>query len=138
EMCDAEDVSTSMEALDLLTDAQVSELRAIYWRAVDRMIGPEAATARLFVDKQPLRFVYAALLNRVFPESKIIFIIRDPPDCCLSCFFQDFAPFGPMARSTSLDAIGGLYAEVMTFWMRARTMLTMPWLEVRYEDMVAD
>jgi hypothetical protein len=26
----------------------------------------------------------------------------------------------------------------MTFWMRARTRVTMPVLEVRYEDMVAD
>ena len=137
-MCEVEDPAAAMEALDQLTDAQILELREIYWRAVDRMIGPDTATARLFIDKQPLRFVYAALLNRVFPDSKIIFVIRDPRDCCLSCFFQDFAPFGPMARSTSLDGIGALYAEVMTFWMRARTILSIPWMEMRYEDMVSD
>lgn len=127
-----------MDGLDALSEQQIREIRNEYWRSVSGMLGPEALQARLFVDKQPLRFVYLALLNRIFPRSKIIFVIRDPRDCCLSCFFQDFAPFGPMARSTTLEGIGDLYAEVMTFWMRARTKISLPYLEVRYEDMVAD
>jgi Flp pilus assembly protein TadD len=136
--CDATGAPSVMEALDGLTDAQIIGLRAEYWRSVERMIGPEALRARLFVDKQPLRFVHAALVNRVFPGCRIVFVVRDPRDVCLSCFFQDFAPHGPMARSTTLEGIGELYVEVMTFWMRARSRMSVPVLEVRYEDMVAD
>jgi Flp pilus assembly protein TadD len=125
-------------ALDGLTPMQIVELRAEYWRSVARLLSPEAAKAKLLVDKAPLRFVQVLVMNLMFPRSRVIFVVRDPRDCCLSCYFQDFVVSPSLVKFLTLETTGDTYAQVMAFWLRARTRLTMPWMEVRYEDMVAD
>ncbi len=125
-------------ALDRLSHEQIAELRAEYWRSMATMVSPDALQAPLVVDKSPLRFLQALLLNLLFPQSRMIFVVRDPRDCCLSCFFQNFVISPSLVRFTTLETTGDMYASSMTFWMRARNRLTMPLLEIRYEDMVAD
>lgn len=125
-------------ALDALSHERIMALRAEYWRSMAMMVSPNASRARLVVDKSPLRFVQLLLISRLFPRSRVIFVVRDPRDCCLSCFFQFFTLSPSLVRFTSLETTGDTYATVMRFWMRARTRITMPWMEVRYEEMVAD
>jgi len=137
-MCGDPPMSELANALDKLTFEQLVQLRAEYWKTVARLVSPDAWKARLFVDKAPLRFMHALFLNLLFPKCRVVFVVRDPRDCCLSCFFQDFALNGSMVRFLALESTGDTYAEVMTFWMRARTKLTIPWMEVRYEDLVSD
>ena len=138
DMCGDPPQSDLPAALDTLTHTQIEALRAEYWRSVAQLISPEALTAPLVVDKSPFRFVQSLLLNLMFPRARMIFIVRDPRDCCLSCFFQNFNISPTFAGFLALESTGDTYAQVMTFWLRARGRLTMPWMEVRYEDMVAD
>ena len=44
----------------------------------------------MVIDKLPLNIMNIGLINLVFPEAKIIVALRDPRDCCLSSFMQDF------------------------------------------------
>jgi hypothetical protein len=125
-------------AFDRLSHEQLDELRAEYWRSVARLVSPDAAKAPLLVDKAPLRFIHSVFLSLLFPKSRMIFVVRDPRDCCLSCFFQDFAISASLVQFLTLETTGDTYAEVMTFWMRARTKIRIPFLEVRYEDLVTD
>jgi Flp pilus assembly protein TadD len=125
-------------ALDGLTHDQLETLREEYWRSVGRMVSPEAATAPVFVDKTPLRFIHLLYVSLLFPRSRVVFLVRDPRDVCLSCYFQDFAMNAVLARFLALDTTAEAYADAMGFWLRARSALRVPWMEVRYEDLATD
>ena len=64
--------------------------------------------------------------------------IRDPRDVCLSCFMQ---PLSLNPVSSAYLTLGGTvtqYASVMGFWQTIQPRLHNAWIEVRYEEMVAD
>ena len=64
--------------------------------------------------------------------------LRDPRDVCLSCFMQPL-PLG-QGSSIFLTLEGAVqeYASVMGLWRAAAPCLAGSFLEVRYEDLVAD
>jgi hypothetical protein len=85
-----------------------------------------------------LNLVYLFLVHRLFPESKIIFMLRDPRDACLSCFFQAFDLQGAMPYFLDLGQTVGYYNEVMSLATETCTVITNPRTTVRYEDLVVD
>src|SRR4029079_12805618 len=75
---------------------------------------------------------------RVFPEKKIVFALRDPRDVVISCFMQQL-PLNPVSvHYLTLEGTAKKYAKTMQAWMKIRGMLRNPWIEIRYEDMVAN
>ncbi len=90
------------------------------------------------VDKLPLNLVHAALLSRAFPKARLLVSLRDPRDVCLSCFAQDFVLNEAMVQFVDLGRTAELYRQVMGLWLELRDRLEMSWLELRYEDLVAD
>jgi tetratricopeptide (TPR) repeat protein len=123
--------------LDDLTDAQAGRLRALYRTGLERGIAG-AGEGRLLVDKHPLRVIDLGLINRLFPGARVIMMIRDPRDVCVSALFQDFDVNAGMVRFLSPELCADWYARVMGFWLRLREMLSIEVLEVRYEDVVGD
>ena len=121
-----EDVNfVSAAALDTLGKAYADGQRARAGRA-------ERAT-----DKMPANFLFLGLIHMALPNARIIHVIRDPQDTCLSCYSKLFS----MEQGFSYD-LGELgryyrkYAELMAHW---RTVLPAGvMLEIRYEDVVAD
>jgi len=128
---------TIIERLDVLKPDQVVELRTMFHAEVARSIG-DVKGARLLVDKQPMRVMDAALIQRLFPRSRMIMMVRDPRDVCLSALFQAFNPRPVMSRFLAPDTTGALCAEVMSFWRAVRPWCSFHTLEVRYEDLVKD
>ena len=86
----------------------------------------------------PLNLVYLPAVRRLFPRSRVIVALRDPRDCCLSCFMQVFGPNTWMRHFHSLERAAALYADVMSLWLLYRDRLGLEWTEIRYEDVVAD
>ena len=126
-----------LEQLEGLTDRQVMKLRGIYREWLVRS-GPEDVGDRVLIDKHPLRTLDLGLMNRLFPGARVVFMIRDPRDVCLSAMFQDFAINPAMVRFFSPQLCADWYAKVMGFWLRLRGVLGIEVLEVRYEDLVGD
>lgn len=124
------------ELLQQLDAPTVAALRAAYEDICIESLGDEARERRV-VDKQPLNITYAAAIDRIFPDARIIVALRDPRDVCLSCFFQDFG-----ARAAGhfyhLESTVDLYDAVMGHWLDVRERLSIPWMEVRYEDVTSD
>jgi len=90
--------------------------------------------ARLVTDKMPENFLHLGLIEMLFPDAKIIHCTRDPLDTCLSCYFQEFR--GTHHYAYKLPDLGAYYRQyqrVMAHWSR---VLTLPIIEVRYEEMV--
>lgn len=124
--------------LDRLTDAHVIELRAQYRRDAERALGAERVAGRRIIDKLPLNVHRLGLVRRVFPDAKVLFGLRDPRDCCLSCFMQDFEPNAAMVHFCSIKTTAILYDATLEAWTQLRDHLGLDWFETRYEDLVSD
>lgn len=90
-----------------------------------------------YIDKNPLNFRFLGLLAETLPEARIVHVLRDGRDSCLSCHFQLFQH--PDAGFT--DDLGDLlkvyrdYRRLMGHWQQT---LGERLCTVRYEALVRD
>jgi len=95
-----------------------------------------SADALRVVDKLPGNFMHLGLIQTIYPGAKVIHCKRNPLDTCLSTYFQDFSTAHPYAYDLeNLQSFYKDYLRLMTHW---REVLTIPMLEVSYEDLVMD
>ena len=115
----------------------LNELRQAYWNSMEGALR-EPISGRLLIDKNPELTMLLPLVARVFPEMKILFALRDPRDVVISCFTQQL-PFNAVSvHYLTLEGTAKKYVKMMQAWLKIRDMLRNPWIEIRYEDMVAD
>ncbi len=98
-----------------------------------RSIGPQAQRV---TDKMPHNFLHLGLTALMLPRARVICCLRDPADCCWSCFRQAFGAGLPY--TASLQGLGLFYrafAELTDHW---RQVLPLRWLDLRYEELVAE
>ncbi len=96
-----------------------------------------APSARHITDKNLGAIEQVGLIALLLPQAKIIHVKRHPLDTCLSCFVQRFAAH-TMPYADNLTHLGqryGLYCGLMTHW---RDTLSIPMLEIEYEQLLAD
>lgn len=127
-------VAEKLSRLDL---SRVLHLREFYWKRVRERFG-NAVGQRLFVDKFTMNTVDLGLINCVFPDAKVIFVMRDPRDVCLSCFMQLMVPTPTTVQLLSWEGTAKFYAEVMDWWIYIKQQMTLKFTEFRYEDVVSD
>ena len=130
----AEAIAARLARLDR---AQVEQLREIYWARARGRYG-ESIDRRVFIDKFTMNSVDVAAINILFPDARIVFMQRDPRDVCLSGFSQLMVPTAATVHLLEWRSTAELYAAVMDWWLQIRAKLTVPWLELRYEDVVSD
>ena len=128
---------TTPDRLASLDLEGITRLRAAYWRAAKGRYG-SAADSGLFVDKFTLNTVELGLINTVFPDAKVLFVMRDPRDVVLSCVMQLMVPTAATRHLLTLQDTAALYALVLRWWTHIQGQLSLQWLEFRYEDAVAD
>ena len=131
------DVPARLATLDL---DEVRRLRTVYWDAVHDRLGHslDDLKGKVFVDKLPLNLIDLPMINAIFPDARAIVALRDPRDVCLSAFMQWFSPNPAMIQLLQLDSATSFYSSVMGLYIEVKPSLTMPLLEVRYEDTVSD
>jgi tetratricopeptide (TPR) repeat protein len=127
----------TIEGLDGLGEAEILECRRLVDDALRASV-PEPERGLLIVDKHPVRTIELPLVARLFPEARVVFMLRDPRDVVLSAYFQDFEVNPAMARFLRLEDAAHFYASVMGFWRSFRERTGLAWMETRYEDLVAD
>ncbi len=115
---------------------EAARLRDRYFEELYRH-APDAVD-KLVIDKNPLTMLRMPLIQRLFPDAKIIFAMRHPCDVVLSCFMQNFKLTQAMASFLDLTSGSLLYDRVMTYWTQCREILPLDVHEVRYESMIAD
>jgi len=128
--------SSLAEKLGRLDLAGITRLRQAYWRAARGRYGADAE-ARVFVDKFTMNTVDVGLINCIFPEAKVVFVLRDPRDVCVSCFMQLMVPTPSTRHLLTWRDTAAFYALVMGWWVEIRQHLTLDVLEFRYEDAVS-
>jgi tetratricopeptide (TPR) repeat protein len=125
------------QVLDRTSIEDLNAARQAYWTSMEGAIR-EPIGGRLLIDKDPELTMLLPLVARVFPEMKIVFALRDPRDVVVSCFVQQLPLNAVSVHYLTLEGTAQKYAKTMRAWMKIRDMLKNPWIEIRYEDMVAD
>jgi len=118
---------------DLTAEDLIRE-REHFWALAENQHG--TLQDRLLVDKMPLNIVHLGFINLLFPDSPVVVALRDPRDVCLSCYMQRFKMNDAMVNFLDLNETVITYRAVMGLWLHYRGMLTLPWMEYRYEDLV--
>ncbi len=90
-----------------------------------------------YVDKNPLNLARLPLIQTLFPNSKIIVVIRHPADCVLSCYQQHFRAPAFAVTMRSLASTAKMYDRVFRFYSVLKPTLKLPIFEARYEEFVA-
>lgn len=131
----AEELS-GLQAIGEIGEDEIVRLRGRYFEELAR-VAPEAIGKRV-IDKNPLSMLRAPLIQRIFPDAKIIFALRHPCDVVLSCFMQNFKLTQAMASFLDLTSGSLLYDRVMAYWEQCQSILPLDVHTLRYEALVAD
>jgi tetratricopeptide (TPR) repeat protein len=115
-------------------DNEVFEAIGSHYAAALHEFAPQAQRV---VDKMPSNFIFAGLIHLALPNARIIHVVRDPIDTCVSCYFRLFT--GSLDHTYDLGELGRFYRryqQLMDHWRAVLPEGRM--LEVRYEDVVGD
>jgi tetratricopeptide (TPR) repeat protein len=124
------------QVLDDLSPQRIQDARQMYLHATQAVLG-EAIGARLLIDKNPAMNLMIPVMKRVFPELKVLVALRDPRDIIVSCFLR-YLPLNPISVCfLTLERTIERFRLDMGAWLKMREMID-DWIEVRYEDLVAD
>jgi hypothetical protein len=122
--------------LDELAQIDLEEIRDSYWEEANRCFTLSPGT--VLVDKIPFYISELGCANILFPDAKIIVALRDPRDVCLSCFMQNFGASDATANFLDFKTTVQSYKKVMELWLYYRDILSVPYLEYRYEDLISN
>jgi len=128
------------DVTELLRNADketINHLRQYYWKNAINRYG-DSISKQLFIDKTTMNTFDLGLINCIFPDAKILFLLRDPRDVCLSCFMQVMTPSAMTVHLTSWKSLANLYHLTLTWWLHIKSLTTMDYLEFRYEDTISD
>ena len=114
----------------------VEQLREGYWERCHGVVAL-ARNDRL-VDKNPLNMLRLGMINRLFPNARILLLLRHPCDVLISNYFQSYRLPEFQAMCSVLPRLARTYVRAMTFALDQSEVLGASTLQVRYEDLVAD
>ena len=123
--------------LPKLTSAERDDLRHHYY-SLCQTISPDLPKEARYVDKNPLNISRLPMVQALFPDAKIVVVLRHPADCVLSCYMQHFRAPAFAVTMQSLDSTALMYHRVFDFYRSARAKLSLSLFELRYEDLVND
>ena len=95
-----------------------------------------APKARRITDKMPANYLALGLIPLLLPNAKIVHVMRNPVDTCVSCFTRLFNRH--QDATYDLAELGRHYAAYARLMQHWRALLPGRVLEVQYEDIVAD
>jgi Flp pilus assembly protein TadD len=113
----------------------VLHLRGFYWQRANALFG-DKIVGKLFLDKTTMNSIDIGLINCLFPDAKLVFLLRDPRDVCLSCFMQTMIPTPSTVHLLTWQNTARFYAQIMDWWSTVKPKLSMAFIEFRYEDAV--
>jgi Flp pilus assembly protein TadD len=120
------------QCLDMLSSRRANQLANQYLSVIE----PMNATARYVTDKMPTNFMHLALAELLFPDCRVIHCVRNPLDTCLSCYMSNFANGNEF--SFDLSHLGPYYRDYRRLMDHWKGVLSVPMIDVRYEEMVLD
>jgi hypothetical protein len=78
------------------------------------------------------------LVAKLFPDAKVLFMLRDPRDVVLSCFRSAFAMSPATFEFLRVERAARLYGAVMELCESYRDVLGLAWHDLHHERLVDD
>jgi hypothetical protein len=125
------------ENLEKISSNDIIKIRKDYFNSLDSYVKYNDS-AKIYIDKLPLNIIYIGEIIRVFPNSRFILSMRHPCDCVLSCFIQNFKLNDAMANFLNLNDAAHLYDSVMNLWIQYKSIFSINYYEVKYENLVSN
>ncbi len=126
---------TGMERLGAMSE----DVRGKYEEAYRRRLADAAhQMAPVVLDKLPMHTICLPVISRLLPGSRVIFVVRDPRDVCLSCFMQRFELNAAMRHFLDLGTTVSYYRAVMHLGLASLDRLPIRAHIVRYESLVEE
>ncbi|MBS3963816.1 MAG: sulfotransferase [Methylomonas sp.] len=125
------------QRLRMLDFDDVVHLRRHYWQRARALFG-DALASRLLLDKTTMNSIDIGFIQAIFPDARLVFLLRDPRDVCLSCFSQTMTPSPSTVHLLTWQGTAQFYAQVMDWWQTVKPRLTLAFMELKYEDAVFD
>ena len=97
---------------------------------------PSKESARYFIDKMPLNFLYCGLIHLALPKARIIHVVRNPLDTCYAIYKQLFNHAYPF--SYNLDDLGRYYLAYRKLMDHWNTVMPNRIQTVHYEELIED
>ncbi len=126
----------TIEKIERMNNGDILTTQHAYMKEVRKHIDLNAS--KMIVDKLPLNLAEAALISKVFPRSKFLFVSRHPLDAVLSCFMQNFKLNEAMSNMLELEDIVTLYDIVMDIFHLAVEKYSLDIHVVKYEELIKD
>ncbi|MDH5712174.1 MAG: sulfotransferase, partial [Gammaproteobacteria bacterium] len=105
-----------------------------YLQVLENMAGNGDAVR--ITDKLPSNYLNLGLIHILFPNARIINVMRNPLDVCLSCYFQAFAYEHDTYDTQWLIRKYHLYRDAIDYWKKLLPEGKI--LDVQYEDLIVD
>ncbi|NMP17531.1 tetratricopeptide repeat-containing sulfotransferase family protein [Thalassotalea sp. Y01] len=116
-----------------LTAAQIAHYRAIYLQQASQYF---AADVEVFIDKNPNNFIHIGLIKTLFPEAKVINMVRNPVDNAFSVYKQYFA--NGHDYSYNLNAISFYWQGYLSLMFQWSNLYGAALVNQGYENLVAE
>ncbi len=101
---------------------------------------PITGSTPRFVDKLPLNYLLAGLIHRALPNARIICLVREPMDACLSLYRQMMPVnnwyYDYIYKLEDTAKAYALHRKVVSHWRE--TLSDDRFMEIRYEEIVGD
>lgn len=121
--------------LSEVTPGLVDRLARRELKDMRREAGPQVER---FTDKMMSNFRHLGIVEMLFPGARVIHVRRDPLDNCLSCYFQHFPGLNGQPFAYDLGHLAFYHKLSERFMAHWREVLSIPILDVCYEELVAD
>lgn len=130
-------ISSYPRCLETIDSAKMDHLAKRYLEQINALGHLDSSTpVKRVTDKMPYNYLHLPLIRLMYPQARIIHCRRNELDTCLSIFFQDFG--GDHSYAYDLTNIGFYYAEYCRTMRHWQDVLSIPMLEINYEEIVAD
>ena len=120
-----------------LTFQPVNEGAGFYLNTLAMIAKREGANKpERIVDRCSHNYLYLGMLDRMLPKARLIHVRRNPLDTALSCYMNAFdIPYHYRTHLSDFAAAYKSYQRMMDHW---KSVISLPILEVDYEDIVSD
>jgi tetratricopeptide (TPR) repeat protein len=126
----------TIEKLEQMNKGNIQAAQLAYLKEARKHV--DFKRSKIVVDKLPLNLAEAALISKIFPRSKFLFVLRHPFDAVLSCFMQNFKLNEAMSNMLELDDIVKIYDNVMDIFYLSVERYSLDIHVVKYEELIED
>lgn len=137
--CD-KDGAMSLQQMCRCSASKLELLRGKYVQFHQAIAGlaPPRRDEYVLLDKNPNHTSHLAGLFRLLPESRFLLALRDPRDVIVSTYMRFFSLSEFSASYITWESTCAMYAHEMRIWLKMRELLAGSWIEIKYEDTVAN